>query len=144
MSYSRPSADRFVEAIRTACRGPIEDGTVSFTVDRGDAETVARLEPAVSGGPRLELRMTGNVGELFLDDLDPFEVDEALPEDVEEFASFTRALVDGELELHFRKTLFGWRPAAVEWPGGRWSLPGIPGVVGLFFRSHREKVRGYS
>ncbi|ANN17180.1 hypothetical protein SD37_17050 [Amycolatopsis orientalis] len=116
--------------IRTAYQGLIEDGTVSFAVDHDDAETVARLEPVVSGAPSLELRMTGSAGEVFLDDLDPFEVDEALPEDVEEFASFTRALVDGELELLFRKTLLGRRPAAAEWPGGRWSLPGEPGVVG--------------
>jgi len=140
---SQPSAERFVSALRTAYRGLIEDGAVSLTVDRGDVDTVVRLDPAVSGAPRLQLRMTGSIGELFLDDLDPFEVDEASPEDVEEFGAFTRALVDGQLELVFRKTLFGWRPAAVEWAGGQWSLPGNPGVVGLLFRSRREKVRKY-
>ncbi|MFE5504906.1 hypothetical protein ACFQ73_20260 [Amycolatopsis japonica] len=144
MSYPRPSTGRFVGAIRTAYRELIEGGKVSLIVDHNDAEKTVRVEPAVSGVPRLELRMTGSVGELFLDDLDPFEVDETLPEDVEEFASFTRALVDGRLELVFRKTLLGWRPAAVEWPGGQWSLPGNPGIVGLFSRPRREKVRGYA
>ncbi|MGW5705455.1 hypothetical protein [Amycolatopsis japonica] len=144
MSYSQPSADQFVGALRTAYRELIEGGKVSLIVDHNDAEKTVRIEPAVSGVPRLELRMTGSVGELFLDDLDPFEVDETLPEDVEEFASFTRALVDGQLELVSRKTLLGWRPAAVEWPGGQWSLPGNPGIVGLFSRPRREKVRGYA
>ncbi|WP_125737227.1 hypothetical protein [Amycolatopsis sp. WAC 04197] len=143
MSYTQPAADRFVGALRTAYRGLIESGAVSLAVDHGDAETIVRLEPTASGAPRLELRMTGSVGELFLDDLDPFEVDETSPDDVEEFASFTRALVDGQLELVSRKTLLGWRPAAVEWPGGQWSLPGNPGIVGLFFRPRTEKVRGY-
>ncbi|MFI0803422.1 hypothetical protein [Amycolatopsis lurida] len=87
------------------------------------------------------LRMAGGGGELFLDDLDAFEVDS--PEDVEEFTALMRALVEGEVELAFRKTLFGWRPSAVEWPGGQWSLPGNPGLVGWAFRSRREKVRGY-
>ncbi|MGW4826178.1 hypothetical protein ACWEOG_01255 [Amycolatopsis japonica] len=144
MSYSQPSADQFVGALRTAYRELIEGGKVSLIVDHNDAEKTVRVEPAVSGVPRLELRMTGSVGELFLDDLDPFEVDETLPEDVEEFASFTRALVDGQLELVSRKTLLGWRPAVVEWPGGQWSLPGNPGIVGLFSRPRREKVRGYA
>ncbi|WP_394362830.1 hypothetical protein [Amycolatopsis sp. SB7-3] len=144
MSYSQPSADQFVGALRTAYGELIESGKVSLIVDHNDAEKTVRIEPAVSGVPRLELRMTGSVGELFLDDLDPFEVDETLPEDVEEFASFTRALVDGQLELVSRKTLLGWRPAAVEWPGGQWSLPGNPGIVGLFSRPRREKVRGYA
>lgn len=79
--------------------------------------------------------MTERGGELFIDDLDPFEVDS--PEDFEEFAALIQALVEGELEVVFRRTLLGWRPAAVEWPGGRWSLPG------LGFRSRREKVRAY-
>ncbi|MFC3455491.1 hypothetical protein [Amycolatopsis speibonae] len=144
MSYSQPTADRFVGALRTAYRELIESGAVSLTVDHDDAETIVRLEPTVSGAPRLQLRMAGSTGELFLDDFDPFELDEASPDDVEEFASFTRALVDGQLALVFRKTLLGWRPAAVEWSGGQWSLPGNPGVVGLLFRPRREKVRGYA
>ncbi|WP_410603191.1 hypothetical protein [Amycolatopsis sp. lyj-90] len=143
MNQPQPSADRFVDSLRTAYLELIESKAVSISVDQGDAVTVVRVEPAVSGAPRLQLQMTGSIGELFLDDLDPFEVDETSPEDVEEFATFTQALVDGQLELVFRKTLHGWRPAAVEWPGGQWSLPGNPGIVGLLFRSRREKVRGY-
>ncbi|MFD5094828.1 hypothetical protein ACFWMR_29800 [Amycolatopsis thailandensis] len=144
MNYSQPTADPFVGALRTAYRELIESGTVSLTIDHGDAETTVRLEPTVSGAPRLQLRMAGRTGELFLDDFDPFELDEASPDDVREFASFTRALVDGQLALVSRKTLLGWRPAAVEWPGGQWSLPGNPGVVGLLFRPRKEKVRGYA
>lgn len=137
----QPAADRFVDSLGTAYRRLSESGAVSITVDHGDAETVARVEPAVPGAPRLLLRMAGSGGELFLDDLDAFEVDS--PEDVEEFAALMRALVAGEVELVFRKTLLGWRPAAVEWPGGEWSLPGNPGLVGWAFRARREKVRGY-
>ncbi|WP_410651295.1 hypothetical protein [Amycolatopsis sp. cmx-4-54] len=138
---SLPAADRLVDSLRTAYRRLMESGAVSVSVDQGDAETVVRVESAVPGAPCLLLRMAGSVGELFLDDLDAFEVDSS--EDVEEFAALMRALVEGEVELVFRKTLLGWRPAAVEWPGGEWSLPGNPGLVGWAFRSRREKVPGY-
>ncbi|RSN55172.1 hypothetical protein DMH01_33160 [Amycolatopsis sp. WAC 04182] len=123
--------DRFADALGTAYRRLIESGAVSISVAPG----VVRVEPAVPGAPRLELRMTGSVGDLFLDDLDPFEVDSR--EDFEEFVAFVQALVDGELDVVFRRTLLGWRPAAVEWPGGLWSLPGVG------FGSRRERVRAY-
>ncbi|QXV55810.1 hypothetical protein [Amycolatopsis sp. TNS106] len=138
---SLPSADRLVDSLGTAYQRLMESRLVSVSVDHGDAETVVRVEPAVPGAPRLLLRTTGGVGELFLDDLDAFEVDSS--EDIEEFTTLLRALVEGEVELLFRKTLFGWRPSAVEWPGGQWSLPGNPGLVGWAFRSRREKVPGY-
>jgi hypothetical protein len=137
---SPPSGGRFLASLRAAFRRLLEDGAVSLTVD---GEMVARLEPAASDGPRLELRSTGSTAELFVDDLDPFELDEASPEDLGEFRSFTRALAEGNVELVSRRRLAGWCPAAVEWPGGRWSLPSAPGVVALFARERREKVRGY-
>ncbi len=56
-------------------------------------------------------------------------------------ATSNRALIAGNVELVFEKTLLGRRPAEVGWPGGRWSLPGNPGVVALFFGTRREKVR---
>lgn len=134
----QPAADPFVDSLETAYRRLIESGAVSLTVDHDGAGTVVRVEPAVPGAPRLLLRLTGSAGELFLDDLDAFEV--ASPEDDEEFAALMRALVEGEVELVFRKTLLGWRTAGVEWPGGEWSFPGL---FGWAFRSRREKVRGY-
>ncbi|MFK0244934.1 hypothetical protein ACIQUM_09560 [Amycolatopsis azurea] len=143
MSHSWSQAEQFVGVLRAAYRQLIESEAISLTVDHGDAETVVRLEPAASDGPRLQLRMTGSAGELFLDDLDPFELDETSPKDVEEFASLTQALVGGQVELIFRRALRGWRPAAVEWPGGQWSLPGNPGIISLFSPSRREKVREY-
>ncbi|UUV30842.1 hypothetical protein NQK81_39790 [Amycolatopsis roodepoortensis] len=135
---SLPSADRFVDSLEAAYRRLIESGAVSLSVEHDDDETVVRVEPAVPGAPRLLLRMTGSTGDLFLDDLDAFEVDS--PEDDEEFAAFARALADGEVEVVFRRTLLGWRPAGVEWPGGGWSFPGL---FGWAFRSRREKVQGY-
>ncbi|MEU0797626.1 hypothetical protein ABZ342_46820 [Amycolatopsis sp. NPDC005961] len=116
---------------------------MSLTVDDGDDETVAKLEPGRSDGPRLELRSVGTVAELFIGSLDPVELDEASPKDLAEFESLARALVDGDVELVSERTLRGRRPAEVRWPGGRWSLPGNPGVMALFSRSRREKVRGY-
>jgi hypothetical protein len=121
----------------------VESGAVCLTVDDGDDETVAKVEPASSNGPRIELRSAGTVAELFIEDLDPFELDEASPKDLEEFESLARALVNGNVELVSKRTLPGWRATEVEWPGGQWSLPGNPGVVALFSRSRREKVRGY-
>ncbi|MGK3205089.1 hypothetical protein [Amycolatopsis sp. MEPSY49] len=135
--------DRFLATLRSAYHRLLESGVVSLTVDGSGEQTVAKLEPVTSRGPRVELRSTGTVAELFLDDLDPFEVDAASANDLAEFESFARALADGNAELVFARTLLGRRPAAVGWPGGRWSLPANPGVVALFSRPRREKIRGY-
>jgi hypothetical protein len=143
MSHPESSGGRFLASLSSAYRELVESGAVSLTVDDGDDETVAKLEPASSNGPRLELRSAGNVAELFLDDLDPFELDETSPKDLEEFESFAHALVNGNVELVSKRTLLGWHPAEVEWPGGQWSLPVNPGVIALFSRPRREKVRGY-
>jgi hypothetical protein len=143
MSHPKSSGDRFLASLRSAYRGLLESGTVTLTVDDGDDETVARLEPGRSNGPRLELRSAGSVAELFIEDLDPFELDEASPKDLEEFESLAHALANGNVELVSKRTLSGWRPIEVEWPEGRWSLPGNPGVMTLFSRPRREEVRGY-
>lgn len=143
MSHSESSGGRFLASLRSAFHELLESGTVSLTVDDSDDETVAKLKPERSDGPRLELRSVGTVAELFIEDLDPFELDEASPKDLEEFESLARALVEGNVELVSKRTLPGRRPTEVEWPGGRWSLPGSPGVVTLLSRSRWEKVRGY-
>ncbi|MGW4523078.1 hypothetical protein [Amycolatopsis sp. NPDC004378] len=143
MSHPESSGGRFLASLRSAYHELLESGTVTLTVDDGDDETTAKLEPGRSNGPRLELRSAGSVAELFIEDLDPFELDEASPKDLEEFESLAHALVDGNVELVSKRTWSGWRPTEVEWPGGQWSLPGNPGVVTLFSRSRREDVRGY-
>jgi hypothetical protein len=137
----RPS--RFLSSLQAAFRELLDRHVVSPSLDEGDGERIARFESTNSTGVRVELRTTGAVAELFLDDLEPVELDENSSKDLEEFDSFARALASGDVRLVRMRTWRGWRPKAIEWPGGIWYLPGNPGVIALVSKDRRERMRRY-
>lgn len=139
----KESGSRFVDFLRSAYLELLDRGVVTLQIDERDSGIIAKVEPTGLVGPRVELRATGTAAELFVDDLDPFEVDEKSIEDVREFDSLVRALVNGDVELVHKRTLTGWRPAGIHWAGGAWSLPGNPGVLALLSPNRRTNLPGY-
>jgi hypothetical protein len=117
-------------------------------VDEGGAdprgEVVTRIHPAEGhNGPRIELRAQQSTADLFIDDLEPFEIREEAEGDRKDFAALIKALVAGGAGIRQVRGLRGWKTSAIVWSTGEWEIGRGIGIPRQFLSQRHDPLPKY-